>query len=271
MPRHAYGASWPPRKPKTRPALPCAQTLLDSVAGQFDDPRQRIVAQRVQGAIHYALMQPAKTAAILLGAARQIAPLDVGQARDALLDALAASWVSGRFAAADALGADIARAARSIPRSPQSAESIGDLLLDADTTLLLDGHEAAAPLLSRAVAALQEAPINSADLLTWTGIGCWAAGALGDDGALYSLASRLEEQARDQGAVPALATALIFTGASELFAGALGQARALFTERGAIEEARGDSCSVGQVLVLAWQGQASDTRAQAAAAARAAA
>lgn len=245
-----------------------AQALLDSVAGDLDDPHQRIVAQRLQGAIYYALMQPAKTAAILLDAARQIAPVDAGQARDALLDALAASRVSGRLAATGASGADIARAVRSMPQAPRSAGSIGDLLLDADTTLLLDGHEAAASQLSRAVAILREAPMESADLLTWTGIGCWAAGALGDDVALYSLGSRLEAQAREQGAVPALSNALIFTGTSELFAGALGRARALFTEREAIEEAREDDCGVGEVLVLAWQGQVRDTRTQAVAAAR---
>ena len=244
-----------------------AQTLLDSVTGQLDNPGQRSQAQRVQGAIHYALDQAGETALILLGAARQLAPIDVGQARGTLLDALAAARIRGRFAADGASDADIARAARSMP-PPQSAASIGDLLLDADTALLLDGHEAAAPLLRRAVATLQETPIDSADLLTWTGIGCWAAGALADDEALHLLASRLEEQARDQGAVLALSIALIFTGASELFAGALGQARARFAERGAIEEARGDNCGVGQVLVLAWQGQASDTRVQAVAAAR---
>ncbi len=69
----------------------------------------------------------------------------------------------------------------------------------------------------------------------------------------------------------ALSNALIFTGVSELFAGALDQARARFTERGTIEAARGDGCNTGQVLVLAWRGEASQTRAQAAAAARAAA
>lgn len=97
-------------------------------------------------------MQPAKTASILLGAAREIAAVDVGQARHALLDALAASLFSGRLAAVGATRVDIARAVRSMPQSPSSAESIGDLLLDADTALLLDGRQAAAPALSRAVA-----------------------------------------------------------------------------------------------------------------------
>jgi DNA-binding CsgD family transcriptional regulator len=214
-------------------------------------------------------MQPAKTASILLDAARQIAPVDVGQARNALLDALAASLLSGRLAAVGATRVDIARAVRSMPQSP-SAGSIGDLLLDADTALLLDGRQAAAPALSRAVDALQQTPLESADLLTWTGIGCWAAGALNDDGALYSLANRLEAQARDQAAVPTLSVALTLTGTSELFAGDLGRARVLFTEREAIEGARGEECGVGEAMVLAWQGQVSDARTRVAAAVRSA-
>jgi DNA-binding CsgD family transcriptional regulator len=248
-----------------------AQALLDSVADQLDDPRERIAAQRIQAAIHYALSQPAQAASILLDAARQIAPLDSGQARDALLDALAAARVSGRLAPPGASSRDITRAARSIPQLPQPAQDIGDLLLDADAALLLDGYETAAPLLSRAVATLQKLPMDSADLLTWTGIGCWAAGALGDDDALHLLSSRLEQQARDQGAMPALSNALLFTGVSELFAGALSRARAMFTEREAIEQALGDDCGVGEVVVLAWQGRASETREQAAVTASAAA
>ena len=72
-----------------------AQALLDSVTGQLDDPLQLIAAQRVQGAIRHALDQTAQTASILLGAAQQLAPLDVGQARAALVDALAAARISG--------------------------------------------------------------------------------------------------------------------------------------------------------------------------------
>ena len=151
-----------------------AQALLDSVAGELADPRQRIAAERLQGAIHFALNQPEQTASILLAGARRIAKLDPGQARAALLDALAATRVSGRLATAGAAGPDIARTARSLPPAPASEASVGDFLLDADTSLLLDGHEAAAPLLSRAVAALRQIPERSPDLQIWTGIGCWA-------------------------------------------------------------------------------------------------
>jgi DNA-binding CsgD family transcriptional regulator len=101
-------------------------------------------------------------------------------------------------------------------------------------------------------------------MLSWTEVGCRAAGALGDDDALHALASRLEQQAREQGAVLPLSVALVFRLASELFAGVLSQARACFTERRAIEAARGGNCELGQALVLAWRGQVSEARAQAA-------
>jgi len=248
-----------------------AQALLDSVTAQLNDPRQSSQAQRVQAAICYTLDQTAETAAALVRAAQQVRPLDAGQARGALLDALAAARISGRFAAQGARDVDIARAARAMPLPPGSPPAIGDLLLDADTTLLLDGHQAAAPLLRRAVTALLDVPLSTADLLTWTGIGCQAAGALSDDMALHELASRLEDHAREQGAVLPLSVALISTGVSELFAGNLTQAQAHFAERGAIEATRGGSCEVGEVLVLAWQGQASQARVKAADAARVAA
>ena len=245
-----------------------AQALLDSVAGQLDNPVKHAAALRVQGTIRYAQDRTAEAASVLLDAARRLAPLDPVLARATLLEALAAARISGRLAKTGAGEADIAHAARSLPLPSPPDATIGDLVLDADATLLLNSHEAAVPMLKRAVAAMLEAPISSAELLTLTGVGCAAASALGDDHALYSLANRLEVQARDQGAVLPLSTALIFSGVSELFAGRLGQAHARYTERGAIEAARGGSCEVGQALVLAWRGRAAEARAEAAAAAQ---
>src|SRR5271166_5348607 len=131
-----------------------AQALLDSVAGQLDDPVKHAAALRVQGTIRYALDQTAEAALVLLDAARRLAPLDTGLARATLLEALAAARISGRLAKAGAGEADIAHAARSLPIPSPSDATIGDLVLDADATLLLDGHEAAVPMLKRAVAAM---------------------------------------------------------------------------------------------------------------------
>jgi DNA-binding CsgD family transcriptional regulator len=252
----------------TAGACVSAQTLLDSVAGQLDDPVRHAAALRVQGTIRYALDQTAQAASVLLDAARRLAPLDTGLARATLLEALAAARISGRLGKSGASDADIASATRSLPRPASAEATISDLLLDADAALILDGHEAAVPILKRAVTAMLEAPVSSAELLTLTAVGCTAAGALGDDHALYSLTNWLEVQARDQGAVLPLSTALIFSGSSELFAGHLGRARARYAERGAIEAARGGSCEVGLALVLAWRGLAAEARAETADAAQ---
>ncbi len=256
------------RAEATAGACTRAQALLDSVAGQLDDPVKHAAALRVQGTIRYAQDQTAEAASVLFDAARRLAPLDVALARATMLEALAAAWISGRLAKTGASEADIAHAARSFPLPSPPDATIGDLVLNANATLLLDGYEAAVPAVKRAVAAMLEATISSAELLTLTGVGCAAASALGDDHALYSLANRLEVQARDQGAVLPLSIALIFSGFSELFAGHLGQAHARYNERGAIEAARGGSCEVGHALVLAWRGRAAEARAEAAAAAQ---
>ena len=175
-----------------------AQRLLDTVTEELDDLSQRVTALRVQGAVHQLLNQPARTASNLLGAARQLWQADAAQARAALVDALAAAQLSGRFAASGAREADVIRTARSMPLPAGSPRTTGDLLLDADTALLRDDHQAAAPMLRQAVTVLLDAPLDSTELLTWAGMGCQAAGALGDDHALHALASRAEVQARDR-------------------------------------------------------------------------
>ena len=108
-------------------------------------------------------------------------------------------------------------------------------------------------------------------MLGWLDAGCRATGALGDDDALHELASRMERQARHQGALAALAGALVYSGVAAIFAGAvLDEAQARFTEREAIEAARGADCRLGNLIVAAWRGHENETRAGADAGAAAA-
>jgi DNA-binding CsgD family transcriptional regulator len=158
-----------------------------------------------------------------------------------------------------------------VPLPAGQAPGIGDLLLDADAALVLDGHRAAAPLVRRAITALGRDQSESAEMLDWLETGCRLAGVLGDDAAMHALAGRLERQARRQGAVTALATALIYSGASEMFAGSLDEAQARFTERSVIEAVREGDCSVGNLLMTAWRGCDRETRAEAPAVAETAA
>jgi hypothetical protein len=193
-----------------------------------------------------------------------LAPLDVRLARAALLDALAATAVAGPLAMDGATSVEAAAAARAVPLAPGEAPGVGDLLLNAEVTLVLDGHRAAAPLVRRAITALRRDPSESAEMLDWLEAGCRLAGVLGYDAMMHTLGTRLEQQARRQGALPALATALIYSGTAEMFAGSLGGAQERFIERGAIESAREGDCSLGTLLVMAWRGQERATRSEAA-------
>jgi DNA-binding CsgD family transcriptional regulator len=108
-------------------------------------------------------------------------------------------------------------------------------------------------------------------MLDWLEAGCRLAGAVGDDTTLHELAGRMERQARQQGAMKALAATLVYSGMSEIFAGSLGQAQALYTERGTIEAAEDCDCRLGDLIVMAWRGHERETRANAIAVAEAAA
>ena len=241
-----------------------AQLLLDRSLGHLDGRLSEGLAKRAQGAIYHALNQPAQAAVVLLAAAVDLAPLDVRLARAALLDAVTAVAISGPLALDGATVLEVAAAARAAPLAAGQAPSLGDLLLDADTTLVLDGHRAAAPLVRTAIAALTREESESAEMLDWLEVGCRLAGVLGDDAGMSMLASRLERQARRQGALTALAMALIYGGTAKMFAGSLDAAQAAFTERGAIEAARERNCNLGNLMVMAWRGRDRETRAEAA-------
>jgi DNA-binding CsgD family transcriptional regulator/tetratricopeptide (TPR) repeat protein len=248
-----------------------AQLLLERAVGHLGDRLHEGLAKRAQGTIYQALSQPSAAAIVLLAAAADLASLDARLARGALLDALTAAAISGPLASDGATVHDVAAFARGIPLTAGQTPGIGDLLLDADATLVLDGHRAAAPLVRRAITALRRDSSESAEMLDWLEAGCRLAGAVGDDTTLHELAGRMERQARQQGAMKALAATLVYSGMSEMFSGSLDQAQALYTERGTIEAAEDCDCRLGDLIVMAWRGHEHETRAEAAAVAEAAA
>ncbi len=244
-----------------------ARLLLEQTA-EISDPFQRARMRRLQGLIRYALGQAQGTASILVDAARALEPLDPYLARATMLEALEAARVTGRLSAAGESDLDVCRAARAMPLPPGSQPGVADLLLDGAAALVLDGHGAAVPLLGRAIACLLEDQSDSADALLWLAIGCWAAGAVGDDTSLHELATRLEHSAREKGALGALSTGLLFLAMSELLDGSLAAVRAHFAERAEIMAAVGRPSDLGQLVVLAWQGRETEARTAAAAVTR---
>jgi DNA-binding CsgD family transcriptional regulator len=242
--------------------------MLLEQAAQISDPFQQAQARRLQGLIRYALGQAQGTASILADAARALQPFDAHLARATMLEALEAARVTGRFTAAGESDLDICRAARAMPLPPGSPPGVADLLLDGATALVLDGHAAAVPVLGPAIAGLLADQSDSADALLWLGIGCWAAGAVGDDTSLHELATRLEQRAREEGALGALSNGLLFLAMSELLTGSLAAVRAHFAERAEIMATVGQPSDVGELVVLAWRGRETEARAAAAAVTR---
>ncbi len=232
-----------------------AQAELDEAAAYRDDQRHLGLAQRVQSRIHHALRQPAKATSALLAAARSLGPVDVRLARDILVEAIVEAQINGPLAPAGATRVDVARVAQALPLPPGTAATVGDLLLDADTTLQLGGLDAAAPLLRHAIDAVRHEAGDPPEMFQWLAAACADATILADEPRLRELTRRMEAAAREQGAMVPLSLALSYAGVSGLLAGDLPEAERCFTEITAIAEARGQPWGVGSLILSAWRGQ----------------
>ncbi len=235
-------------------ALGRAQAEVDEAAAYRDDRRHLGLAQRVQGRIYHALRQPAKATAALLAAARSLGPVDIRLARDILVEAIVEAQINGPLAPEGATGTDVAHVAQALPRPPDTAATVGDLLLDADTTLQLHGLDAAAPLLRQAIDAVRHEAGDPPEMFQWLAAACADATILADEPRLHELTRRMEAAAREQGAMVPLSLALSYAGARGLLAGDLPEAERCFTEITAIAEARGQPWRVGSLILSAWRG-----------------
>jgi DNA-binding CsgD family transcriptional regulator len=236
-------------------ALRQAQVQLDQASGDLTDRRDLGQAERVRGRIYHAQHESAKATSALLEAAAELGPADLRLARDILVEAVVEAQINGRLAPDGTTRDDVARAARSLPLPAGAATTPGDLLLDADTTLQLQGLPAAAPLLRTAVDAVRAAPLDAPETFQWLAAACADATILVDEHRLDELARRMETAARSHGAVLPLTLALSHAGVSNLLAGYLSEAQRCFLEHAAIAEARGQRWSIGALLVAAWRGQ----------------
>jgi DNA-binding CsgD family transcriptional regulator len=240
-----------------------AEDTLAVASQHLSDPFHRACAQRLIGAARYASGETAGTASMLVDAARGLERVDLELARATMLQALAAARVTGRFTAAGEDYRDIAIGARAMPRPQEAEMSIPYLIIQGHAALFLDGHESAMAALRRAIDALHAGDDSSNDALLWMATGCWAAGAIGDERSLHSLALRLEGRARERGALVALSHGLMFLAMSDILDGSLHAARGHLAERAQIMSAMGRPSDVGELMVSAWTGQEAAARSEA--------
>ncbi|WP_033262895.1 helix-turn-helix transcriptional regulator [Amycolatopsis vancoresmycina] len=237
-------------------ALDEALGLLDAAAAGPPDAGRAAEADRLRGQIAFDRRRGGDAARLLLRAAGQLTPLDANRARETYLEALAAAlWAdAGALAAA----AEAARAAPPAPVPPRAA----DLVLDALVTRLTGGYRAAAPLLSRALAAVRALDVTAEDTgrVRWL-LGNRAGGMIAmeaaDFDAARAFAARQVQLARDAGALVQLQFALNFRGVNELFAGELTAAAAAAEEDRVLADVTG-TAPVGYAAMLleAFRGEA---------------
>jgi DNA-binding CsgD family transcriptional regulator len=234
--------------------------LVTAAAGPLDELQQARL-ERLRARLAFTWTRGSDAPALLLHAARRLAPLDARQARDTYLEATEAAIFAGRLGSSGGL-AEVAAAARNAPPAPHPPRAI-DVLLDGLTARLTGGYPAGLAPLREAVQALTglQAQPPEDDMrwyLLW--IECSLtpepiAPEVWDDRAWEELATRAVEVARDAGAIAALPVALSAKACSDLHAGDFSGAAALKDEGQAISEAMGSAAITNTDLVLAaWYG-----------------
>ncbi|HEY3465289.1 MAG TPA: AAA family ATPase [Amycolatopsis sp.] len=228
-------------------ALEAALELLAAVETGPPDPARAAEVERLRGQIAFDQRRSGEAARTLLRAADRLTPLDPARARETYLEALAAAlWAGTDLAAA-------AEATRAAPPAPVPPRAV-DLVLDALATRFTDGHEAAAPLLGPALAAVRALDVDGEDAgrVLWL-LGNRAGGVIATEAwdftAARELATRQVQLARDAGALVQLQFALNFLAVTELFAGELTAAASSAEEDRAIADVTGNP-PVGYAAML---------------------
>ena len=197
---------------------------------------------------------------LFLGAASRLERLDPELTRETYLEALGGAMASD----AQVVGgpATVAAAARAGPPATVPPRTV-DVLLDAFAIRLTDGFAAAAPALAQALEHLLTLDISGDGADRWLSLSGLrdsniVAEEIWDDEAMYLLAARQVQAARDAGALGHLQFALSFLARNHMLAGELTAAALLIDEARVIAEATGNPPLVSAPMILAaWRGRES--------------
>jgi len=226
------------------------------------DERQRARADLLRGQIAFVFRRGMEAPLLLLKAAREFEPLDVGVARLTYLEALSTAVFAGRLAVGGG-AREVAEVARWAPASPQPADG-PDLLLDGLALLITEGYAIGTPVLKRALQAFRSEHISNVEAMPWAWLTFHAALILWDCESWRLLSARQVSLARDAGALVVLSGALNALSLSLVWTGDFAAAAALIAEREEIVEAAGSQFRLHPFAALqlaAWQGDEAKTRA----------
>jgi DNA-binding CsgD family transcriptional regulator len=233
-------------------AFDTARGLLATAEEGPLDEFQRGQVDLLRAEVMFASRRDSHAPPLLLKAAKRFAPLDPALARETYLQALTAALYGGRLMSGGVR--EVARAATAAPPSPHPPRA-SDLLLDGLVLLGTEGHSAGAPTLRRALDAFCREDVTGEDGLRWP-VAVGVAGILWDAEAWEVLSARLEQRARDTGALTALLVGLSPRAALHTLCGEFAMAASLVEEVAAIARACGSRTPrYGAVALAAFRGR----------------
>ena len=214
-------------------ALEPALRLLAVVKSEPPSELRDALVEQLRGRIAFDQRRGTEAAELLLSAAQRLERFDVKLARDAHLEALvAAVWANSPDG--EELIRKAAHAARAAPTGHQSPRT-ADLLLDALAIRVTEGYEAAAPTMTRALAAVRnlDLGVDDVDGLGWL-VGNRLSGILAieawDFDTALVLAERQVALARKSGALVQLQFGLNFLANNVVLTGDVRAAALLIEE-----------------------------------------
>jgi DNA-binding CsgD family transcriptional regulator len=236
-----------------------AGILLARARQRLIDPLILAEAQNIDGRLRIALLQPT-AAQHLLSAARQFLPLDMDRARNSLLEAIVAYFVSQTMA----VGTDSRELAEMALTSKRNSSEAGlaDLLLESFGMLCGVGYAEAVEVLRRTARWLSAGPVSKEEVAAFYMFGIFLANELLDDRMYASWVERVEMEARESGALLALQYILICAAENQLRTGRFSAAESNFAEVAEITVAIGgpDIYTPLNAVLLAWRGDEQGTR-----------
>jgi DNA-binding CsgD family transcriptional regulator len=234
--------------------------LTVAAAGPLDAHQQaRLGLLRAQ--IAFQLERDSDVPGMLLDAARTLAPLDAVLSRDTYLRALDTAIITGGHGRGII---EVAEAARAAP-APTGPPGPADLLLTGLTTTYTQSYADGLPELRRALEAFYAdgSPAGAADddnTRYWLWLASRTALMIFDDELLYELTQRNVQLARNSGALATLPVSLLFASSDLVLEGRLSRAGELIAEAAAITQITGAvPLRFGELVLVAWRGQPTET------------
>lgn len=229
-----------------------ALALLDTASSGPLGALEQAILEQLRGRAALHLSRSCEAAALLLHAARLLAPLERGLARDTLLESLYAATVAGRLGGGVSEVAQAAAVAAPPPPGPPRA---ADLLLDGLALRFTGDYRESAPILGRALSAFRDEGGHAEQDMRWPWLSARAAADLFDDDSWYLLATRHVVIARDTGALGVLQIGLMYLGVLRVFEGTLDAAAALIEEADSVIDATGSRrIDIAKLMLAACRG-----------------